>query len=174
VVAITTTPSGGPQGEFSAYTPIYAQTLSSAASTITFSNVPSTYTDLILVGDLSSSGTTYSGIRFNGDTASNYSLTDVYGTGSGAVSSRQSNITGGGSGDTSGSGTVLIYQIMNYSNTTSYKAAISRNGSPSTNTVMSVTLWRSTAAINSVTLYTGTASTWVTGSTFTLYGIKAA
>lgn len=148
-------------------------TLATATSTITFSSIPATYTDLVMVASLSSSGTTYSGIRFNGDTASNYSLTDIYGTGSGVVSSRQANITGGGSGDTSGSGTVLIYQINDYANTTTYKTTISRNGSPSTNVVASTCLWRSTAAINSITIYTGTADNWVTGSTFELYGIRA-
>jgi len=156
------------------YEPIATTTLASTAATYTFSSIPATYTDLVMVATLSSSGTTYSGIRFNGDTASNYSLTDIYGTGTGAVSSRQANITGGGSGDTSGTGTVLIYQINNYSNTTTYKTTISRNGSPSTNAVASACLWRSTAAINSVTIYTGTADSWAVGSTFTLYGIKAA
>ena len=42
---ITTTPSGGPQGEFSTYTPISAQTLSRAVSSVTFSNIPTTFTD---------------------------------------------------------------------------------------------------------------------------------
>jgi hypothetical protein len=156
------------------YEPIATQTLGSTASTVTFSSIPATYTDLIFVCNLSASATTYSSIRFNGDSGTNYSLTDIYGTGSGAVSSRQSNITGGGAGDTSGTGTVLIYQINNYSNATTYKTALSRNGSPSTNVVAGVSLWRSTAAINSITLLTGTANSWNIGSTFTLYGIKAA
>ena len=155
------------------YSLIASNTLGSTASTITFSSIPATFTDLVMVANLSASAVTYSGIRFNGDTATNYSLTDIYGTGSGAISSRQSNITGGGSGDTSGTGTVLIYQINDYANTTTYKTTISRNGSPSTNVVASTCLWRSTAAINSVTIYTGTANSWNAGSTFKLYGIQA-
>jgi hypothetical protein len=156
------------------YEAIATTTLASPALTTTFSSIPSTYTDLIMVANLSASSVTYSGIRFNGDTGSNYSLTDLYGTGSGVVSSRQANITGGGSGDTSGTGTVLIYQIMNYSNTTTFQTVLSRNGSSSTNVVLGATLWRNTAAINSVTIYTGSGNNWNTGSTFTLYGIKAA
>jgi hypothetical protein len=155
------------------YSLIASNTLGSAATTTTFSSIPATFTDLVMVATLSSSGTTYSGIRFNGDTASNYSLTDLYGTGSSAISSRQSNITGGGSGDTSGTGTVLIYQINDYANTTTYKTTISRNGSASTNVVASTCLWRNTAAINSITIYTVTADNWAIGSTFKLYGIQA-
>jgi hypothetical protein len=174
---ITTTPSGGPQGEFSTYTPIYAQTLSATASTITLSNIPTTYTDLVLVCNLFSSGTTYSGIRFNGDTGSNYSLTDLYGDGTSAVSSRQSNITGGGSSTTSGTGgNTLTYQINNYSNSSTFKTAIGRNSNANTDAVvaLSASTWRNTTPINSITLYTGTADSWSIGSTLTLYGIKAA
>jgi hypothetical protein len=174
---ITTTPSGGPQGEFSTYTPIYAQTLSATASSITFSNIPTTYTDLILVCNLFSSGTTYSGIRFNGDTGSNYSLTDLYGDGTGLTSSRQSNITGGGASTTSGTGgNTLTYQINNYSNALTFKTAIGKNSNANTGAVLalSASLWRNTAPISSITLYTGTADSWSIGSTFTLYGIKAA
>lgn len=155
------------------YSLINSTTLGSANTTITFSSIPATFTDLVIVCSLSASAATYSGIRFNGDTASNYSLTDMYGTGSSAISSRQSNITGGGSGDTSGTGTVLIYQINDYSNATTYKTVIGRNGSPSTNVVASVSLWRSTAAVNSITLYTVSANNWLAGSTFKLYGIQA-
>jgi len=171
---ITTTPSGGPQGEFSTYTPIYSQTLSSAVSTITLSNIPSTYTDLILVCNLFSSGTTYSSIRFNGDTGSNYSLTDLYGDGSTAASSRQGNATTGGSSSSNGSGSTLTYQVNNYANTSAYKTALGRNANPGAINVISASTWRNTAAITSLTLLTSTVDTWSIGSTFTLYGIKSA
>ena len=90
---ITTTPSGGPQGEFSTYTPIYAQTLSSATSSITFSNIPTTFTDLVLVFNGTRSAAGETNLRFNDDTASNYSRTFLYGDGTSAVSGRQSNTT---------------------------------------------------------------------------------
>lgn len=156
------------------YSLIASNTLSTANSTITFSSIPATFTDLVLVCNLFSSGTTYSGIRFNGDTGSNYSLTDFYGDGGGGItSSRQTNISGGGSGPTMGSGNVLIYNILNYSNSNTYKNMLGRNANPGNGNFASVNAWRSTAAINSLTLYTGTGDNWSTGSTFKLYGIQA-
>lgn len=148
-------------------------TLGTTTTSVTFNSIPATYTDLIMVANLSAAAITYSSIRFNGDTGTNYSLTDLYGTGSGAVSSRQSNVTSGGASSTEGSGTTLIYQINNYSNTTTYKTALARNSNSSNNVVASVSLWRNTAAINSITLFTGTGTGWAVGSTFSLYGIKA-
>ena len=49
-------------------------TLGTAASTITFSSIPQTYTDLVMVFDGTAASATYSGIRFNGDTGNNYSF----------------------------------------------------------------------------------------------------
>ena len=157
------------------YEPIQTTTLASAASTVTLSSIPATYTDLILVCNLFSSGTTYSSIRFNGDTASNYSLLDVYGDGGGGTtSSKQTNGTSGGAGPSMGDGCTLRYQINNYANTTTYKVALGRNSNPDQINVMSVNTWRNTNAITSITLITSTADNWSIGSTLTLYGIKAA
>ena len=70
-------------------------------------------------------------------------------------------------------GTSTNIQIMNYSNTTTYKTALSRSNNANTGTDAIVGLWRSTAAINSiVVLISG--NQFATGSTFTLYGIKSA
>ena len=62
---------------------------------------------------------------------------------------------------------------MNYANTTTYKTILGRWGSSANNqTRISVGLWRSTAAITSFTI---TPSLGIAaGSSFTLYGIKAA
>jgi hypothetical protein len=81
-------------GSFNAstYNFIASQTLGSAG-TITFSNLPQNYTDLIIICSnvLSTSGTPAFGFQINGDTNGNYSATDIEGTGSSTVSSRQSN-----------------------------------------------------------------------------------
>jgi len=156
------------------YSLIASNTLGTAVSTVTLSSIPATFTDLILVCQLTSSGTTYSSIRFNGDTASNYSLTDGYaGNGSGITSSRQTNQSQSGAGASAGIGSVMHYQINDYSNATNYKTVIMRNANVTNNNVMSVGLWRNTAAINSITLITSTADNWSIGSTFKLYGIQA-
>lgn len=160
------------------YTPLATTTLGSSASSYTFSSIPSTYTDLVII----ISGTTSVADRtiraqFNSDTGSNYSMTNVLGYSGGAISQRVSNVTSAylsSSSDTTNPAT-YISNVMNYSNTTTYKTVIARdstNGSSSTAAAL-VSLWRSTSAINSITLFPNTGN-WNTGSTFTLYGIAAA
>jgi len=168
----------------STYTPIATTTLGSAAASYTFSSIPSTYTDLVLVFN---GGTTSNGasmlIRINGDTTSNYSDTALDGTGSSAISTRHSNGTyitvtnDVGVAGTLGAQTSTIH-FQNYANTTTYKTVLVRannatsNGYPGVSAV--VGLWRKTPeAINSITLTTAS-TTFLAGSTFTLYGILAA
>jgi hypothetical protein len=63
---------------------------------------------------------------------------------------------------------------MNYSNTTTYKTVLLRSNNASAITVATVGLWRSTSAINTIKIYADGAAVFSVGSTFTLYGIKAA
>jgi hypothetical protein len=162
----------------STYTPIATTTLGSAQSTVTFSSIPSTYTDLVLI---SSSGlTTATGdttFTFNTDTASNYSFTALYGTGSTAASIRsanRANISIYESPTTVLGATTSSLNIFNYANATTYKTTVSRGTSAGAITSAVVGLWRSTAAINQIVIANNGSTTFITGSTFTLYGIKAA
>lgn len=169
----------------STYTPLATQTLSSAAATVTFSGIPQTYTDLVLVVSGRSSRTSASSDQFlinvNGDTGSNYSQTFLVGNGSTASSSRASNGTYIYAGDIDATGgssytgfATIIVNFQNYANTTTNKTVLSRTSSPNSFVEAVVGLWRSTAAINSITLDLVTASAeFVSGSTFTLYGIGA-
>jgi len=171
---ITTTPSGGPQGEFSTYTPIYAQTLSGAVSSITFSNIPTTYTDLVIVSTniTTSSGGGFVSLRFNDDSGSNYSNTYITGITS-ATSGRNAGSVIYIVGDTDTTNpTSGISHIMNYSNPTTFKTAISRCGFPTASTQILGHLWRNTSPITSITLYGN--GNLNSGCSFTLYGIKAA
>jgi hypothetical protein len=165
------------------YEPIATTTLGSATNSVTFSSIPSTYTDLVLVMNYSSSASaTAFSYRLNGDTASNYSETELIGNGTSATSVRYSNQTGGDIGNSITSSTAgatnTIVHFMNYSNTSTYKTALWRSNNAGTATQAGVTLWRSTSAINQIVLsLSGSFSSTPTaniGSTFTLYGIKAA
>jgi hypothetical protein len=169
---ITTTPSGGPQGEFSTYTPIYSTTLSATTASVTFSNIPTTYTDLVLVVQGTWAGTGYEALSltFNGDTSSNYSRTLLNGTGTSALSSRESTANWGALGNDQSNS---ILHIMNYSNATTYKTIISRGNSASNQVRATVGLWRSTSPITSITTQMASNS-YASGTTFTIYGIKAA
>lgn len=158
----------------STYTPIATTTVSGTPSSVTLSSIPSSYTDLVLIiAGASSTGTSYK-LQFNGDTGTNYSSTYLYGDGSAAASGRVSNnATMNGFGRTDGSGGNGIINIQNYANTSIYKTAIGRGSAAGNLVIASVGLWRSTAAINSITIQTE-AGTFSTGETLTLYGIAAA
>jgi hypothetical protein len=157
------------------YEPIATTTVSGSSTTnITFSSIPSTYTDLMLIIFVAG-GPSYAKITFNSDTGSNYSRTQIAGDGSSATSSRESNFTSYRSINIFNSTTFnpVTIQIMNYSNTTTYKTLLDRGGVANDTTYAQVGLWRSTAAINSINFLINTGIINA-GSTFTLYGIKAA
>jgi hypothetical protein len=159
------------------YEPIATTTLSSAAADITFSSISGAYTDLILVATPLCSTASNFTFQFNGDTGTNYSATGVAGNGSTTASWRQTSSTVPylgyyASTDTTSSSNII--SIMNYSNSTTYKSFLCRASNANTGVEGIVGLWRSTAAITSIVVkFTGGAN-FNTGSTFTLYGIKAA
>jgi hypothetical protein len=162
----------------STYTPIATQTLGSAAASVTFSSIPQGYTDLVLVCNIAqSSGNNSLRYRFNGDTGSNYSDTYLYGNGTSAGSGRDTSQTSGTIYVT-GSTTIeanYIVQFMNYSNATTYKTVLGRSNRASSEVAADVGLWRSTSAINSISLAMGGSfptNNFASGSTFSLYGIQ--
>lgn len=162
------------------YEPIATTTLGSAASTITFSSIPSTYTDLRIVLTETQTSGTWPYLQFNTDTGTNYSFTALLGSGSAASSF--ANTTGtfiNFSGSNSLSTTIPAFisiDIFSYAGST-YKTCLTtlsndQNGSGwVTDTVG---LWRSTAAINKVVFKMAGGGSFAAGSTATLYGIKAA
>jgi hypothetical protein len=162
------------------YEPIATTTLGSAAPSYTFASIPQGYTDLRIVFD----GQTVTGssnaiaIRFNGSSAAYYSRTFIGGNGSSAFSGRGTNLTEAATCYVPQSQTNVTWDIMNYSNTTTFKTALSKGSDASSEVIQHIFLWRgstgsSTAAITDVTILL-TAGNFAVGSTFTLYGIEAA
>jgi hypothetical protein len=163
------------------YEPIATTTLTSAAANITFSSIPATYTDLILVLNvaIASGGGGESVIRFNSDSGSNYSNTYLYGNGTSALSARNTNSTVGrvsysASFTTTVGNMNYIVQVQNYSNSTTYKTFLSRANNAANAADAITGLWRSTSAITSIQFFYSDSSNIITGSSATLYGIKAA
>ena len=160
------------------YEPIATTTLSSAQSSVTFSSISGSYTDLILVANTATNtSSNYYLIQFNSDTGSNYSSTHLRGTGSAAGSTRYSNQTSvftsiGSTISTTKLASIMTAHIINYSNTTTNKTMLARTDRAGAGTTATANLWRSTAAINSITLDCG-ADSYASGSIFSLYGIKA-
>ena len=162
------------------YVALATQTLGTAASSVTFSSISQDYTDLVVVAAMPASGAVTTAIRFNSDTATNYSTTLLVGSAGGAASYRESNksygITGGlvsGLGANSN----FILQIQNYSNTTTFKTILVRSNSATLSEVgANVILYRSTSAITSINFidYNGGSNNYPVGTTFSLYGIANA
>jgi hypothetical protein len=160
------------------YFPIATTTLGSGAADITFSSISASYTDLVLIvnGTPVTAGSYNLEMRFNGDTASNYSRTVLSGDGSAASSSRNSSqtkivITSEGNLTTTSNNQII--NIFNYSNSTTYKTVLARGNRANAGLDATVGLWRSTAAITSIVIYL-TGSNLATGTSATLYGIAAA
>jgi hypothetical protein len=159
-------------------------TVGTATSSVTFSSISSAYTDLVVIGAnlVAATGNPNVDIRFNGDTGSNYSCTILEGNGTSATSTRKTNRSAGiVDGDAVSLGgtnpSTIIWNIMNYSNATTYKTVLVRGNELSTTypgVTAAVGLWRNTNAITSLDIILGGGgSNFAVGSTFSLYGIKS-
>ncbi len=164
------------------YTPIASITLGADAASVTFSSIPQTYTDLILVSNTRSTRAGNTGdnifLRFNSDSGTNYSATTLEGNGSIAESTRFSSASAvyiriPASTATANVFSPSITNIMNYSNTTTNKSTLTRAQSVSESVNLIVGLWRNTTAITSINLSANNGN-FVSGSTFNLYGILGA
>lgn len=163
------------------YEPIATYTATGNISDYTFSSIPSTYTDLVIISNGYGDTQSGFGIYFNGDTTSNnYSFTRIEYFSSGPYSGNNSSAAGQtGAADSGASGgdpgTVQI-NIMNYASSSTYKYSLTRSTSEQLSQYLQlgVALWSSTSAINSIKVFPTAGGVFLTGFTVTLYGIKAA
>ena len=159
---------------------LIASTTISGTSTITFtfSSIPQTFTDLVLICDAKASNGAAIGISPNSATGT-FSGTYLYGNGTSAASNRRSNATssflyiGYNFNLTSSNGGNCIAHFMDYANTTTYKTVLSRYNVPASGTEAGVSLWQNTAAITSLSIVCNDPYYWLAGTTFKLYGIQA-
>jgi len=166
------------------YEPIASTTLGSNASSVEFSSLAGTFTDLILAVAIKPQTTDNPALLMQVgnstlDTGSNYSITELRGNGSSAFSSRQSSQTAlnfarsNGIGSSTSGVFVGQYHFMSYANTNVNKTILEASGDASVGVQRIVGLWRSTSAIDRIKVYVGVGG-FATGSTFSLYGIRAA
>ena len=161
------------------YEPIATTTLTNYASTIDFTNIPATYTDLriVLVGE-HRSGTATVRMRVNSDTGTNYSSTELTGDGTSATSARNSSSSRINCGNANFNNTLpslITVDWFSYAGST-YKTCLvttsqDRNGSGVVYRI--VGLWRNTSAITSITMALSSGD-YKDGTTVTLYGILKA
>jgi hypothetical protein len=169
------------------YTLIASNTLSSSAASVTFSSIPSTYTDLVLKysarTDESGSVDSLCYLRFNSSSASNYSVRVLRGSGSvadslGFSSQTYIRLTNGSDAVNATSSTFANGEIYIPSYTVSQNKPLSaftamENNATEAYLVATAGLWSNTSAITSITVGIGNAGVnFVSGSSFFLYGIK--
>ena len=159
------------------YEPIATTTLGSAAASITFSSIASTYTDLRIVLVPTTSGGSGIRLRLNSDTATNYSRTYLQGDGataSSSTSATQSSINAPIATSTT-IPMMISYDLFSYAGSTNKTLLATYNGdlNGSGSVAYQVALWRSTSAITAIELYVPS-GTMSIGTTATLYGIKNA
>lgn len=166
----------------STYTLISSNVLSSSAASVTFSSIPSTYTDLVLKVSARGTGNGNNiGLRFNGVSTGQYSRIYLMGDGATASSSIGSSET---SADMRAGYNPASATASTFSNAEiyipSYQASQNKplgsfnaneNNGTTAQIAANANLWSNTASITSLEILIGTGS-FVSGSSFYLYGIK--
>ena len=170
-----------------AMTQIAQQVLAAPAASVTFGSIPSTFTNLLLVMTASSSAVAISDaiyMQFNGDTAANYGSATFFfnfgGTGNGgSAATATPNIGQCGATTTFGApSSGFSIEIPGYAGTVFDKTASAKcmasvgNVSFVPNMTINGLVWKNTAAVVSILLGLVSAANFITGSVFTLYGLK--
>jgi trimeric autotransporter adhesin len=178
--------------DIEAMDPLQVITVGTAgASSITFTNIPSTYAHLqlrIFWTPISSGGDIFVYGKFNGDNNANYSWHYLAGNGSSAYSGSGINVNQGiVAGVCTGVGNSPLYvssaiiDIFDYANTNKYKTVRSFSGiDQNTNHAVGGTsqlyllsgLWSSTSVISSITIPSPVGS-FNANTQFALYGVKS-
>lgn len=174
----------------STYTLIASNVLSGSAASVTFSSIPSTYMDLVLICSArTDSASAYRAMKlnFNNDTSALYSETFLYYTNGNPLATSR-----GSSGTTLGNGGGIFvnsaansastfgytqFYIPKYAGNT-YKPVSTFTTNESTSVAqiqngIEAGLYRSTTAINRIDIAPLNVNNFVTSSSFYLYGIKS-
>jgi hypothetical protein len=158
--------------------------LTSTAASVTFSGIPADYKHLQIreISQLNVTGASKDVyMRFNSDTAANYSMHVMYGNGASALASPSTSATYAElatTGTTAGASVFSggIIDILDYADTNKYKttrSTVSWDGNGTGVLFFYSGNWRSTSAISTITLTASTGS-FTANSHFALYGIKGA
>ena len=153
---------------------------SGGASSIAFSSIPGTYTDLILLMSLRQDGANNNvRVAINGAT-SGYSERSLYGVGSGGGASTSASTSyfnlmyADGTAETANTFGSLQIHMPNYAGSENKGVAVEsvyENNASAAVVAMATQLWSNTAAITSISI-TPASTNWVQYSTASLYGIK--
>jgi hypothetical protein len=158
------------------YIPLANITLATATGSITFSSIPATYRDLVIIFQGSSASDTAARIRLNGDSGSTYSYQRLAGNGTSFSGVSGTNQTSARLSDlslaTSTRALQLDINILDYMATDKTKTIVNKANNSGNATELSVNRWTGTAAITSVQVFAASATTFSVGTTLALYGIE--
>lgn len=154
------------------YTPLASTTLSSTTNSITFSNIPNTYADLVFVVQVAGTSGNYLNVRLNGDAGSNYPDTFMYGSGSTvAAFNGTDNSKWLSMNLMSSQWANQVWHILDYAQTDKYKIAMTQADKGQELTSLSALKWNSLAAVNSVQFFLAQGGDMSIGTTISLYGV---
>ena len=162
--------------------PIYTQTVGSGGvGTVTFNNVPQTFTDLkLVVSSRSTTAAVYQNldVNFNGNSASTFSSTRLRGTGSTTYSDRYTSASilvgfeiNDAANATANTFSSIEYYIPNYTSSNFKQVIVDgiwENNATAAYQTMLAGLWRDTSAISSIAINGYNHAQY---STFSLYGV---
>jgi hypothetical protein len=144
---------------------------------VTFSSIPATYRDLILIGNVKASATVDNmNMRLNGDTGSNYSYVIMRGNGSSTFSSSEASQTFMRmdlfpSGVTTTGNANYIVQVMDYAQTDKHKTVLNRHNDAAQLVGAIAGRYAITTAVSSVSFFINS-TTFAAGTTFQLFGVN--
>jgi hypothetical protein len=178
-LGILSAAGAGGAGFESDYELITTQVLGSNQPSITFSSL-GTYSSTYKHLQIRMAASTNAGsqvnlrMRFNGDTGANYAFHYMFSTPSTVTSAAEVNFTYGFISNIDSSTTSFlgaVSDILDPYSTSKNKTMRTLAANGSTNVWLNSTLWRSTSSVTSIELFP-TSGNLITGSRFSLYGIK--
>jgi len=161
----------------------YTVPLGSGVSSITFSGIPATHTDLLVHASLrTTNSSTVDDLRaqFNGDSNPNYTIKTLYGQGTNAYSGSENSVTSLYLAPIDGATAVpnvfgsLSFVVTNYLGSTFKSVSVEgvhENNATYGTDMLNSGIWKNTAPINSVTFVAASGANFVTYSEITLYGV---
>lgn len=163
------------------YTPLANVTLGSPAASVTFSSIPATYRDLLIVFSGFGSTELRGRTRLNSNSGPIYTYRRMSGTGAAAsdatATSQSSAFLSEIISATATRNLQMQINIFDYSATNKHKTILSRAGAviqyeSGSGTELFSNRWANTSAVTSVQILTSTGN-WASGTTAALYGIIA-
>jgi len=163
----------------STYDLIASNVLGSAAASVTFSSIPATYRDLVLVVSakaVEANGTIF--MRLNADSGTNYNYVQMAGNGSVTNSESNSGLSSfrlGYNYDliTTTNFNLSTVNFLDYNATDKHKSLLIRTNEASLATYAVAGRYASTSAVSGILLYPAGFTNFAAGSSFHLYGISA-